>query len=318
MTADQLNLTGGEHAVHFYRADAELTDLGANYLDGALGSGGVAIAIATGAHLRGIRHKLVALGVDIQRALEDGRLILLDAETTLGKLISGGQVDRAAFGRVVGSVIRSAGRRGSAVRAYGEMVDLLWQAGDIAGAIELERLWNELMARTRFALLCAYQSEAVAAPGHDHALRAVCQLHSAVSSASGADPFAVSGLSREVAAEFEPEANAPRAARRFVEDVLRDWGHDGLAVNDARLLVSELVTNAVLHTRSPFSVSVASGPSKLRLAVHDRTTALPMPGERPSDARTGRGLRIVAAVADDWGVATTSDGKTVWADLSPH
>jgi anti-sigma regulatory factor (Ser/Thr protein kinase) len=157
------------------------------------------------------------------------------------------------------------------------------------------------MAERRFTLLCAYHSAAVAVPEHDDALQTVCQLHS----------------SHETSREFQPDDTAPAAARRFIQEALTRWGHRGCVIDDARLLMSELVTNAVTHTRAPFSVSIASHSSKLRLAVRDASSAIPVTGERSGDAPTGgRGLQIVAAVADDWGAVPGPLGKTVWAELS--
>jgi anti-sigma regulatory factor (Ser/Thr protein kinase) len=319
VTADQINATRAEHVVHFYRTDDGPADRAAAYLEAALATGGVAIAIATGPHLRAIGRHLSAIGVDRQGAIEDGRLVLLDASETLAKLTTDGRVDRRAFDRVVGNTLRAACGRARAVRAYGEMVDLLWQVGNIPGAIELEKVWNELIAELRFGLLCAYQSGAVAAPEHEHALREVCELHSSVSSDPGAEPIAGSdpAASREVTCEFQPDAGAPRAARRFVEDTLQRWGHDDSVVTDVRLLTSELVTNAVIHTRSPFSVSISWQPTKLRLAVHDQSATEPVLAEWSIHGPTGgRGLLIVEALADDWGFAMTPHGKTVWAELS--
>jgi anti-sigma regulatory factor (Ser/Thr protein kinase) len=298
---EQLNGGRGTHLVHFYEADEDLAERTGAYLREALDADGVAIAIASEPHLLAIRRRLTALATPWQDAIQDARLILLDARATLDKLLIDGAVDRHAFRREVGSLVRGACRRHSVVRAYGEMVDLLWQAGDIPGAIELETVWNELMAEVPFTLLCAYHSAAVAAPEHDGALRTVCQLHSA----------------HETSRQFRPEATAPGAARRFVERALRGWGHHGSVIDDARLLTSELVTNAVNHTRSPFSVSVASHSPKLRVAVHDASSAAVVTGGRSTYALSGgRGLQIVAAVASDWGVVASPPGKTVWAELS--
>lgn len=301
MLTEQLSGGRGNHLVHFYRADDELAERVGAYLAEALDADGVAIAIATEPHLEGIRHRLAALGVDPADAIEDGRLILLDASATLNKLVIDGQVDRSAFDREVGSTIRAAGKRHSVLRAYGEMVDLLWQDDNIPTAVALETVWDELIAELDFTMLCAYQSEGVPAPEHADARQIICELHS----------------SHETSREFQPEHTAPGAARRFIERALRCWGHDGSVIEDARLLITELVTNAVIHTRSPFSVSIASRSPRLRLAVRDRSSTLPFAGARSTARPTGgRGLRIVAAVADDWGVVTTPPGKTVWAELS--
>jgi anti-sigma regulatory factor (Ser/Thr protein kinase) len=288
-----------DHLVYFYAADGELADRAGSYLREALDAGGVAIAIASEPHLAAIGDKLATIGADPEDAIGDGRLILLDGRATLDKLIVNGQVNREAFNREVGSVVRAAFQRHSVIRAYGEMVDLLWQDGDIPGAIALERVWNELMVEVPFKLLCAYCSTAVSAPEHGGALRTICELHT----------------THETSRDFQPDVTAPGVARRFIEQALRGWGHHGSVIDDARLLISELVTNAVTHTRSPFSVSVASHSAKLRLAVHDTSSALPVRGDEPGPSG-GRGLHIVAAVANDWGVVTSPPGKTVWAELS--
>jgi anti-sigma regulatory factor (Ser/Thr protein kinase) len=301
VVTEQLNGGQGHHLVHFYRAEDELAERVGAYLAEALDGGGAAIAIASEPHLVAIGHKLEAVGINPRTAIAAGELILLDARATLDKLVIEGQVDREAFDREVGRTVRAAGRRHSTLRAYGEMVDLLWQDGDIPAAIELERVWNDLMARLRFTLLCAYQSSAVEAPEHGQGLQAICRLHSA----------------QETSRAFHPDRTSPAAARRFMEVELRRWGHGESVIENARLVISELVTNAVIHTRSPFSVSIASSRLKVRLAVHDGSAAIPKTDRRSQDAPGGgRGLQIVAAVADDWGVSPTQAGKTVWAELS--
>lgn len=294
----------GAHAVHFYRDDADLAETVGAHLSEALSEGAVVVVIATAPHTRAFERQLGSAGIDVHAAVDGGSLILLDAASTLGELIVEGKIDRDAFQRVVGGLVREAGQDGQPVYAYGEMVDLLWGQGDIADAIELEKLWNELIAEQGFPLLCAYHSEAVAAPEHEHALRDVCRLHTAVTSAD------------EVSREFQPEELAPYAARRLLDDTLRRWGHSGAIVDDARLLISELVANAVIHARSRLSVSIRSHRSTVRLSVRDESSAMPQPrAATPNGVNGGRGLQLVAAMARDWGVEGTADGKVVWAEL---
>lgn len=88
---------------------------------------------------------------------------------------------------------------------------------------------------------------------------------------------------------------------------------------DALLLVSELVTNAVRHGRPDIEITLTLTPDRVRIEVRDGGDALPMmPSGQPSiDRPTGRGLLIVSATATDWGIERSSGttGKTVWAEL---
>ncbi len=295
----------GDHAVHFYEADTDLARTVAAYLADALGEGGAAVVIATGPHTEALEQALVCVGIDVPEARTSGALTVLDARQTLSHLTVDGEIDREAFQRIVGGALREAGVDDRPVHAYGEMVDLLWQAGQIREVIELEKLWNELIDELPVSLLCAYHSEAVGAPQNADALDEVCRLHSSVSGAPA----------REGTREFQPDRHAPGAARRFVEEALRQWGHSEALLDDARLLLSELVTNAVVHARSPFSVSIRSQDSRVRLAVRDENPAEPTQRPPSVEAVSGRGLQIVAALAKDWGVVATPSGKTVWAEL---
>ena len=114
--------------------------------------------------------------------------------------------------------------------------------------------------------------------------------------------------------KLEPDNTAAARARRFVGDTLRAWGLHG-EVADAELLVSELVTNAVLHARSGASVSVDRSGSIFRIAVCDDSAAVPRVRDYGPDAVTGRGMLLVDRIADRWGVEEHTDGKCVWFEV---
>jgi anti-sigma regulatory factor (Ser/Thr protein kinase) len=317
VTAGQIRVEPGPHAVHFYTDDDQLVGTVGVYLADALDQHAGAVVIATEAHIRALARELHRAGIDIEAELESRRLIFLEAAATLAKLTVKGEINRAAFQRTIGPVVREATDAGRPVCAYGEMVDLLWQEGKISVAIELERLWNELIKEQRFSLLCAYDSAAVESPEHEHALREVCRLHSSVSSPPVAHTGAHEDLARsELSREFQPDDDAPAAARQLLDEALERWGDDETRLDDARLLLTELVTNAVVHARSPLVVSIRPQGSRVRLAVHDKSPAKPIVrGQTPGAPWGGWGLPIVAALSSDWGVETTSGGKTVWAEL---
>lgn len=86
-------------------------------------------------------------------------------------------------------------------------------------------------------------------------------------------------------------------------------------LDDAQLVVTELATNAIVHARSPFTVVAEARDSRVRLSVQDVSSITPTLRDPAPMGPSGRGLHLVAAVAVDWGVELTPDGKTVWAEL---
>jgi anti-sigma regulatory factor (Ser/Thr protein kinase) len=116
---------------------------------------------------------------------------------------------------------------------------------------------------------------------------------------------------------FEPIAGSIRGARSFAVDAagLTDGSE---AAERLALVVSELASNAVLHAGTPYSVSVVRTNGRVHVSVHDDGGAAQLePLELNRANVTGRGLRIVAAVADEWGSDRDADGvgKNVWAEL---
>jgi anti-sigma regulatory factor (Ser/Thr protein kinase) len=112
------------------------------------------------------------------------------------------------------------------------------------------------------------------------------------------------------------EESVPRA-RHAVTKALSDWGLSQL-VDVAELLVSELATNAVTHTdATTFGASVTrTGPYSARIVVTDTSRTRPNPVTAPGEDEHGRGLLLVAALADGWGSELVHGGKRVWADVS--
>lgn len=108
-------------------------------------------------------------------------------------------------------------------------------------------------------------------------------------------------------------------ARRLVRDRCEQWGADAAASDAAVLLASELVTNAVLHARTPLTLTVGGGDGTIRVEVRDWHPALPQARRYNVDTATGRGLRLLETIASAWGVlkvpSAEQPGKIVWFEV---
>ena len=117
---------------------------------------------------------------------------------------------------------------------------------------------------------------------------------------------------------LDAETESVRHARRFVAEALDDLD-DGRA-SDAALLTSELATNAVIHARSAYVVTVRRGDDdRVRVEVSDSSAVVARRNRYSATSGTGRGLAMVEDVAAAWGVveADGGDGKVVWFELAP-
>lgn len=147
------------HAVQFYENDSSLFATVAGFLSQGLVDGHPAILIATAEHTAAILDHLKGRMIDVAKARALGELTVLDAHQTLATFMVDGKPDPARFevsvGRAIGTLLQGRPDR-TLVRAYGEMVDVLWKDGREDAAIQLELLWNSLAGRYGFALLCGY------------------------------------------------------------------------------------------------------------------------------------------------------------------
>jgi hypothetical protein len=147
-----------EHVVQLYGDDDRLlTRNVGRFLGEGLKRGDGLLVIATPEHRTTLSGQLRAEG-GYPKAVLEGRLVFLDAASTLARFMVEGSPDSDLFERVVGDALRGVQQRAvhSGVRAYGEMVGILWKAGDYAAAIHLEELWNGLLKASDVSLFCAY------------------------------------------------------------------------------------------------------------------------------------------------------------------
>jgi len=127
---------------------------------------------------------------------------------------------------------------------------------------------------------------------------------------------AVQAILEEAHTRLDRNTASPRAARRFVSEALHLWELDDLT-DTVTLLVSELVTNAVVHAGSDVEVMVRLTVDAAIVAVTDTSELAPAPREAADDETSGRGLALVEAMARRWGVdSRPGGGKTVWFEVA--
>ncbi len=247
------------HAVQFYEREEFLYETVADFLSKGLDAGEPAVVIATAEHQNGFAEALRARGFDLGAA----EVLFLDARQTLESFMRGATPDGDTFRSTIGAILEP--RHGGRVRAYGEMVDLLWRDGNRQGALRLEELWNDLAEFYPFTLLCAYGMGNFSQVSDGPLFDAICHTHTRSTPTeryvSAADDDARSAeitrlqqrafaLEHEIEHRKELERALREAleARRAAEEDLRDFfdnavvalhwvGADGtiLYANDAEL-----------------------------------------------------------------------------------
>ena len=169
-----------EHIVQFFDSDESRSECVAEFLAEGYRAGEPAIVVVKPSNWSSTIEQLEALGVPVQAAIADGMIVVKDVNDTLRRISRSGVPDGEAFDAIIGKAVAGLAARGPRVRAYGEMVDMLAQRGELPEAIKLEHLWNRLGERVPFFLLCGYSAAHFVATATHRALRDICGAHSGV------------------------------------------------------------------------------------------------------------------------------------------
>ena len=173
-----VNTTGCAHVVHLYEKDDVFLDTLEGFTSGGLRAGEVVVLIATTAHLFALEYRLQKNGGwNVADLRQRGQYVAIDASAALAGFMRDGCVDESLFKETVVATIEAAQAGGRRVRAFGEMVALLWASGDRASTRRLEQLWNSVCRDRKLSLLCAYPRHQ---PESDPAILEICALHSHV------------------------------------------------------------------------------------------------------------------------------------------
>jgi hypothetical protein len=168
-----------EHLAQFYENDGVLLDTLTGFVGGGLNAGESTIVIATPQHLQSLEQRLLDADVDLVSAILEDRFIALDAETALTRFMVRHWPDDELFGDLVNRLILRASVRNRRVRAFGEMVALLWARGDVAATVRLEHLWQQICQSRSFPIFCAYP-KAGFTRDPEKSLDEICAAHTRV------------------------------------------------------------------------------------------------------------------------------------------
>jgi PAS domain S-box-containing protein len=270
------------HAVQFYESDDFLCGAVAGFIAAGLDAGEPALVIATEEHRLEVCRRLASAGIDLERALRPGRLTFLDARELLSHLMVQGMPDEERFRAHVGRALQAsrAGARGARVRAFGEMVDLLWRDGNPGAAIRLEELWNELGQTQSFSLLCAYVMGNFGKESDAAAFQQVCGAHSHVVPTerfADRDGLADARL-REIAVlqqrarSLESEIEHRKELEAALRGALAERRHAQEALRASQEDLADFFDNAVegLHCVGPDGVILWANGAELELLGYAR------------------------------------------------
>jgi hypothetical protein len=168
-----------QHLVQLYDQEGAFLDSLSDFVGGGLLHGESVIAIATAAHLGALDTRLRAREFDVDRAIIEDRYVPLDAAGTLAQFMVKGWPDEQRFRALVNGLVERARRGAPRVRAFGEMVAILWARGEHAATLQVERLWHSQCHIHGFSLLCAYPKSGFSADAHA-SIGQICAVHTDV------------------------------------------------------------------------------------------------------------------------------------------
>ena len=238
-----------DHCIQLYEEGAHLLDAVGRFTGAGLAVGEAAVVIATPPHRDYLEARLQAHGVDLVTMRQQGQYVPLDAAEALAQCMVNGSPHPRHFADVVGGVIARAGGRYPRVRAFGEMVALLWAEGNEDAALQLEKLWNDLVQRHAFPLLCAYPISGFSSAVHAKKLLKICAEHSHVIPAESYTVLTDPDERLRTIVQLQQKAQALEAEiaeRKQLEQVLRQR-EEALLQAQAELERRVVERTAALH-----------------------------------------------------------------------
>ena len=145
-----------DHVVQIYENDGIFLDALTGFVGGGINGGECVIVIATENHLNALNSRLRDYGISIDTLINDDRYIPVEAEEVLSMFMVDEWPDEKLFMQTISSLLIRGQSKGRQIRAFGEMVALLWAKGMNGATVRLEYLWNKYCEQHEFCLFCAY------------------------------------------------------------------------------------------------------------------------------------------------------------------
>ncbi len=299
------------HVVNFYDADDALIAGATKFLGDGLRQGEVVLALATEPHRQAVASALRQEGFDLDALEDDGLYTALDAPTVMRSFMVDGSVDYELARQSVRPFALAAAAKRRPIRAFGEIVSLMLQNGQLEEALVIEQIRSDLAREFGASLYCAYPSRLLHEAESLHVLGELCDMHSDVVAPSsygeqslGVTPVSVSAQS------FLPVVDAIRAARNFVVASIRGWDVSQLLVGTAAVAVVQVLTQVFDAHMRAFRVALSPAGSGVRVQI-----------EYPVDAADGELSRFGAfglldRVTKEWGAEHNRDTRVIWAVFS--
>jgi hypothetical protein len=172
-------MSAREHFVQIYQDEDTFVNTLTSFVNEALQEGFTALVVATPVHHRQLEERLSQIGHDLAALQTQDQYISLDAEATMGEFMVNGSVDGERFLQVATDILARATKNGRNVRAFGEMVAIMWARGFYGATVKLEYLWHQFCTENSFAMFCAYPEIGFAENGSE-AIAHICAAHSKI------------------------------------------------------------------------------------------------------------------------------------------
>lgn len=171
------NPTAGSHIVQVCQNKALQVEVVTRYIKEGLLNGEAVIIIAKPALRKAVIAKMDALDLDVHFFKSQGQIKFFDAELLLSGFLIDGVLEEQAFQEFIGLPIQAAQLKFGKVRAFGEMMNVLWKKGQYDTAMQLEDFWNDLSKKLEFSLLCSYSLDNLDPNAYDDSLELICKCH---------------------------------------------------------------------------------------------------------------------------------------------